>query len=90
MEIRTRPFRQTENAIEENAAIEHGLREKAAEYRRAGAGGIDERKANPKGAADGQQPNQFAHSGTELYASSTTMEPTGMRRHSRASLRRNR
>jgi phosphomethylpyrimidine synthase len=43
-----------EKGIDEAAAIEQGLREKAAEYRQAGAGGIDSRKASPQGSGAGQ------------------------------------
>jgi hypothetical protein len=56
-----------EKGINDSAAIATGLREKAEEYRQAGARGIDSPKASPSGSDAGQQPNQFQHSGAEIY-----------------------
>ena len=57
-----------EQGIAEQTAIEEGLKQKASEYRRAGAGGIDPQQASPEGSDAGKQPNQFADKGAELYA----------------------
>ncbi|MEA3186765.1 MAG: hypothetical protein QOD99_595 [Chthoniobacter sp.] len=40
----------------------------SAEYRRAGAGGIDSPQASPEGEAAGKLSNQFVEKGAEVYA----------------------
>ena len=57
-----------EQKISEEEALRVGLEQKATEYRRAGAGGIDSQQASPEGSDAGKQPNQFAEQGAEVYA----------------------
>ena len=57
-----------EQGLSESDALESGMQEKAKEYRRAGAGGIDSPEASPEGSDAGKQPNQFAEQGAEVYA----------------------
>ena len=48
-----------EQGIAEEEVLVKGREEKAREYRRAGAGGIDSPQASPKGEETGKDPNQF-------------------------------
>ncbi len=54
--------------MSDDEALRTGMEQKASEYRRAGAGGIDSQQASPKGADAGEQPNQFGEAGAEVYA----------------------
>ncbi len=58
-----------EQGIADEEALAKGMEEKANEYRRAGAGGIEPPQASPKDSGTGEQPNQFATTG-EIYQKS--------------------
>ena len=57
-----------EQELSESEALRAGMEQKASEYRRVGAGGIDSQQASPEGLGAGEQPNQFADAGAEVYA----------------------
>ncbi len=57
-----------EQGIAEEEALAKGMADKADEYRRAGAGGIDQPEAGPQGEDDGKKPSQFVEQGAELYS----------------------
>ena len=57
-----------EQEISDAEALQAGMEQKAEEYRRVGAGGIDSQKASPEGSAAREQPNQFAGAGAEIYS----------------------
>jgi len=54
--------------VAEEETLVKGMAEKAEEYRRAGAGGIDSPEASPEREAAGKQVNQFLVKGAEVYA----------------------
>ena len=57
-----------EQGVSEADALTKGMEQKASEYRRAGAGGIDSQRASPEGSDPGKQPNQFSKAGAEIYS----------------------
>ena len=57
-----------EQQLSEDDALQAGMEQKANEYRQAGAGGIDSQQASPQGSGAGEQPNQFAEAGAEIYS----------------------
>jgi hypothetical protein len=57
-----------EQGISEEETLVKGMEQKATEYRRAGAGRIDSQQTSPEGSGAGEQPNQFAETGAEIYS----------------------
>ena len=63
---RAAAWRRRKQGINENEALEKGLKEKANEWSRAGM--RRHRRAGPRGRERGQRLSQFAEKGAEVYA----------------------